>query len=55
ETLGAVALAVVIGLMLYGLTLHQVYRYFKMYPDDKPYLKTFVRVAFTSEPTSVVI
>ncbi|KAI0656146.1 hypothetical protein C8Q70DRAFT_1015190 [Cubamyces menziesii] len=41
ETLGVVALAVIIGLMLYGLTLHQVYRYFKMYPKDLPCHKTF--------------
>ncbi|KAJ3017971.1 hypothetical protein NUW54_g452 [Trametes sanguinea] len=42
KTIGAVALGVVLGIMLYGLTIHQVYRYIKMYPSDKPALKMFV-------------
>ncbi|OSC99549.1 hypothetical protein PYCCODRAFT_1372907 [Trametes coccinea BRFM310] len=42
KTIGAVALGAVLGVMLYGLTIHQVYRYTKMYPTDKPGLKIFV-------------
>ena len=29
---------------LYGLAFHQVYRYYRLYPDDSKYLKGFVRV-----------
>ncbi|KAH9884527.1 hypothetical protein C8Q73DRAFT_796234 [Cubamyces lactineus] len=33
-TLGSIYLGVTIGLMLYGLTVHQAYRYYKHYPED---------------------
>ncbi|KAJ8487649.1 hypothetical protein ONZ51_g4038 [Trametes cubensis] len=55
ETLGVVALAVIIGLMLYGLTLHQVYRYFKMYPKDLPCHKTFVAVVLALETWHTIL
>ncbi|KAI9060725.1 hypothetical protein FKP32DRAFT_1678681 [Trametes sanguinea] len=49
KTIGAVALGVVLGIMLYGLTIHQVYRYIKMYPLDKPALKMFVALILLLE------
>lgn len=30
---------------LYGLTVHQTYRYFKLYPGDRLFLKTLVRLS----------
>ncbi|KAI0750015.1 hypothetical protein C8Q80DRAFT_1101397 [Daedaleopsis nitida] len=45
QTFGAVLLGSFIGLMLYGLTIHQSFRYFRLYPTDAPYLKATVRVA----------
>lgn len=29
---------------LYGLTVHQTYRYFKLYPEDRIFLKSLVRL-----------
>ncbi|KAI8970728.1 hypothetical protein BD414DRAFT_540744 [Trametes punicea] len=43
-SLGAVYLGVVIGVMFYGLTVHQSYRYYKLYPTDRPYIKVLVSV-----------
>ncbi|TBU39146.1 hypothetical protein BD309DRAFT_872910 [Dichomitus squalens] len=34
NTYGALLLGTFIGLMLYGLTVHQTYRYFRLYPTD---------------------
>ncbi|KAI0773045.1 hypothetical protein BD413DRAFT_311019 [Trametes elegans] len=49
STIGAVAAGVVVGVMLYGLTVHQAYRYFKLYPDDRFYLKTIVSTVLMLE------
>ncbi|KAI0667833.1 hypothetical protein C8Q78DRAFT_951675, partial [Trametes maxima] len=42
NTFGAVLLGTCFGLMLYGLTVHQSYRYFRLYPNDVPILKLMV-------------
>ncbi|KAI0749999.1 hypothetical protein C8Q80DRAFT_1269786 [Daedaleopsis nitida] len=42
NTFGAVLLGTFVGLVLYGLTLHQSYRYFRMYPGDSSVLKGLV-------------
>ncbi|KAM5544696.1 hypothetical protein V8D89_001594 [Ganoderma adspersum] len=42
NTFGAVLLGTFIALVLYGVTLHQSYRYFRMYPADLPSLKWLV-------------
>ncbi|KAM5544665.1 hypothetical protein V8D89_001563 [Ganoderma adspersum] len=42
NTFGAVLLGTFIALVLYGITLHQSYRYFRMYPADLPSLKWLV-------------
>ncbi|KAI0668076.1 hypothetical protein C8Q78DRAFT_1099151 [Trametes maxima] len=41
NTIGAVYVGVVIGTMLFGLTLHQTYRYFQLYPSDGMRIKIF--------------
>ncbi|KAI9060736.1 hypothetical protein FKP32DRAFT_1678689 [Trametes sanguinea] len=55
STLGAIYVGVVIGTMLYGLTVHQGYRYYKLYPDDALYLKIMVSAIFMMETLHTVI
>ncbi|KAI0788096.1 hypothetical protein C8Q74DRAFT_1195914 [Fomes fomentarius] len=43
NTFGAVLLGTCAGLVLFGLTVHQSYRYFRMYPQDSSVLKIMVR------------
>ncbi|KAI1783607.1 hypothetical protein LXA43DRAFT_1102368 [Ganoderma leucocontextum] len=42
NTFGAVLLGTVFGAILYGLTSHQTYRYYRLYPTDPPYFKLMV-------------
>ncbi|KAI0628327.1 hypothetical protein C8Q77DRAFT_1162322 [Trametes polyzona] len=55
SSLGAVLLGVVLGSMLYGLTLHQTYRYFELYPTDKLYLKILVLTILALETVHTVV
>ncbi|KAI0666789.1 hypothetical protein C8Q78DRAFT_421422 [Trametes maxima] len=49
STLGAVYIGIMLGALLYGLTVHQTYRYFKLYPSDKIYIKILVVTIFVLE------
>ncbi|KAI0644919.1 hypothetical protein C8Q79DRAFT_1119719 [Trametes meyenii] len=49
NTLGAVLLGSIFGFMLYGLMLHQTYRYYRMYPADGLVLKGLVFVIVVAE------
>ncbi|KAI0367132.1 hypothetical protein BV20DRAFT_1055112 [Pilatotrama ljubarskyi] len=42
NTLGALLIGTFLGLMLYGLTVHQTYRYWRLYPRDVSWLKCLV-------------
>ncbi|KAJ8486846.1 hypothetical protein ONZ51_g4586 [Trametes cubensis] len=42
STFGAVLLGTFLGLVLYGLGLHQAYRYARLYPEDAPLIKGLV-------------
>ncbi|KAM5544715.1 hypothetical protein V8D89_001613 [Ganoderma adspersum] len=42
NTFGAILIGTFLGLMLYGLSLHQTYRYFRMYPRDTLLLKATI-------------
>ncbi|KAI0326510.1 hypothetical protein GY45DRAFT_1328862 [Cubamyces sp. BRFM 1775] len=42
NTYGALLLGTCFGLMLYGLTLHQTYRYYRLYPKDRLWIKCLV-------------
>ncbi|TBU25224.1 hypothetical protein BD311DRAFT_765124 [Dichomitus squalens] len=42
DTLGVVLVCTCFGCMLFGLTTHQTYRYFRLYPTDSLILKFFV-------------
>ncbi|OSC99556.1 hypothetical protein PYCCODRAFT_809452 [Trametes coccinea BRFM310] len=55
STSGASYIGIVIGMMLYGLTVHQGYRYFKLYPKDRVYLKILVSVIFLLETVHTVV
>ncbi|EIW57852.1 uncharacterized protein TRAVEDRAFT_48879 [Trametes versicolor FP-101664 SS1] len=55
NTFGAVLLGTFIGLIIYGLTLHQSYRYVRLYPNDSRALKRLVAlVVFLETVTSVL-
>ncbi|KAI0325099.1 hypothetical protein GY45DRAFT_1375029 [Cubamyces sp. BRFM 1775] len=49
NTFGAVLLGTCFGLILYGLTSHQTYRYFRLYPNDVPIIKALVIVLMSLE------
>ncbi|KAI0364401.1 hypothetical protein BV20DRAFT_862640 [Pilatotrama ljubarskyi] len=54
NTFGAVLLGTFLGLILYGLNLHQSYRYFRLYPADSRILKGLVvAVMFLETVTSI--
>ncbi|KAI0656150.1 hypothetical protein C8Q70DRAFT_1057010 [Cubamyces menziesii] len=53
--MGAVILGGVLGLMSYGVTIHQVYRYFAMYPADRASLKFFVVILLVLETWHIVV
>ncbi|KAL1939504.1 hypothetical protein VTO73DRAFT_9815 [Trametes versicolor] len=42
NTFGALLIGTFVGLILYGLTLHQSYRYLRLYPNDSRALKCLV-------------
>ncbi|KAL1942061.1 hypothetical protein VTO73DRAFT_6591 [Trametes versicolor] len=52
---GAMLLGTFLGIMLYGLTIHQTYRYFRLYPRDPRPLKLFVLLIVTLETLHTVI
>ncbi|KAI0788180.1 hypothetical protein C8Q74DRAFT_1366942 [Fomes fomentarius] len=55
ETFGAVLIGSFIGLMLYGLTVHQTFRYFCMYPGDARFLKATVFLLFLTDTLHTVV
>ncbi|KAI1785110.1 hypothetical protein LXA43DRAFT_1186064 [Ganoderma leucocontextum] len=44
NTLGAYLICTFLACMLFGLTMHQSYRYFRLYPNDIPLLKVTVLI-----------
>ncbi|KAI0668079.1 hypothetical protein C8Q78DRAFT_274263 [Trametes maxima] len=42
SSMGAIYIGLVIGSMLFGLTVHQTYRYFKLYQSDRLYIRILV-------------
>ncbi|RPD69891.1 hypothetical protein L226DRAFT_539336 [Lentinus tigrinus ALCF2SS1-7] len=49
NTFGAVLLGTFFGIILYGMTLHQSYRYYRLYPKDKLWLKGVVSLTILME------
>ncbi|KAL1940997.1 hypothetical protein VTO73DRAFT_7633 [Trametes versicolor] len=48
-TLGAVLLGLVVGIMLYGITVYQAYKYYTVYTDDGIRLKLYITVVLLFE------
>ncbi|KAI0750025.1 hypothetical protein C8Q80DRAFT_1269811 [Daedaleopsis nitida] len=55
NTFGAVLLGTFLSLILYGMTLHQSYRYFRMFPSDKTWLKVVVCTTILLETIHMVL
>ncbi|PIL32269.1 hypothetical protein GSI_05514 [Ganoderma sinense ZZ0214-1] len=49
STFGAIMLSTFFSLMLYGLTAHQTFRYFRMYQGDIPFFKILVFAIFAAD------
>ncbi|KAI0357926.1 hypothetical protein OH77DRAFT_1422074, partial [Trametes cingulata] len=54
-TLGAFMLGHFIGVILYGVSLHQAYRYCRMYPGDSRWLKGLVALALFLETIASIM
>ncbi|KAL1939034.1 hypothetical protein VTO73DRAFT_10294 [Trametes versicolor] len=52
STMGALLIATFIGLILLGVTLHQAYRYARLFPNDSPWLKGLVALVVFLEIAS---
>ncbi|KAI0740723.1 hypothetical protein C8Q76DRAFT_708804 [Earliella scabrosa] len=44
QTVGAIFLAAFFSTMLYGLMLHQAYRYIRLYTHDSTFIKSLVGI-----------
>ncbi|KAM5534311.1 hypothetical protein V8D89_012039 [Ganoderma adspersum] len=55
ETFGAVLIGTFFSLMLYGITLHQTFRYHALYPSDRPLLKFAVYSTVILETAHMVL
>ncbi|KAI0326506.1 hypothetical protein GY45DRAFT_1373911 [Cubamyces sp. BRFM 1775] len=55
NTYGALLLGTSFGLILYGLTVHQTYRYVRLYPKDKIWLKVLVSGIFVFETMNTAL
>jgi len=44
-----------IGTVLYGVAIHQVYRYYRMYPSDKVWLKALVTTLFLLDTLTAIL
>ncbi|KAI1786763.1 hypothetical protein LXA43DRAFT_754429 [Ganoderma leucocontextum] len=55
DTYGAFFIGSCVSLVLYGLTVHQTYRYFRLYPGDPMYLKALVVTVFLAETLNAIL
>ncbi|KAI0636135.1 hypothetical protein C8Q77DRAFT_621556 [Trametes polyzona] len=55
DTFGSFLIATFIGLILYGLILHQTYRYFRLFPGDAPVVKFIVGLTLLLETGHVAL
>ncbi|KAI0794404.1 hypothetical protein C8Q74DRAFT_1248572 [Fomes fomentarius] len=54
DTLGAWLIGSVLGVLLQGVAYHQTYRYFRLYPRDSPYIKTWVVLLSITETVNTI-
>ncbi|KAI0326501.1 hypothetical protein GY45DRAFT_101640 [Cubamyces sp. BRFM 1775] len=52
---GALLLGTCFGMMLYGLTIHQVYRYVRLYPKDRFWIKCMVAAILVLETVHSIL
>ncbi|KAI0656128.1 hypothetical protein C8Q70DRAFT_1056993 [Cubamyces menziesii] len=52
---GALLLGTCFGMMLYGLTIHQVYRYVRLYPLDRSWIKCMVAAILVLETVHSIL
>ncbi|KAI0353175.1 hypothetical protein OH77DRAFT_1427562 [Trametes cingulata] len=55
NTYGAYLLGTFVGLIFYGTSLHQFYRYLRLYRSDTPYIKILVIAVMTLESTQIIL
>ncbi|EIW57853.1 uncharacterized protein TRAVEDRAFT_48880 [Trametes versicolor FP-101664 SS1] len=55
NTYGAGLIGTSVGFMLFGLTVHQVYRYFRLYPTDPAYMKIYVAALLMVETFHIIL
>ncbi|KAI0833835.1 hypothetical protein BC628DRAFT_1414564 [Trametes gibbosa] len=55
QTFGAFMIGTLVGVMLYGITIHQVYQYLRTYTDDSAAYKTLVVLVAMLETLHTVI
>ncbi|KAL1939524.1 hypothetical protein VTO73DRAFT_9835 [Trametes versicolor] len=55
NTFGAIVIGTYVGLILYGVTIHQAYRYSRLYPNDSWWLKGLVIVVLVLESLTSVL
>ncbi|KAM5539714.1 hypothetical protein V8D89_006527 [Ganoderma adspersum] len=55
QTLGADLLGTLFGLILYGLSVHQLYRYFRLFPSDAFFIRILVALVMTFETVHAVL
>ncbi|KAI0364321.1 hypothetical protein BV20DRAFT_1057299 [Pilatotrama ljubarskyi] len=55
DSFGAFLIATFIGLIMYGLTLHQSYRYYRLFPKDAVILKITVTLTVLLETIHIVL
>ncbi|KAI0364320.1 hypothetical protein BV20DRAFT_1125692 [Pilatotrama ljubarskyi] len=55
DTFGAFLIATFLGLIMYGLTLHQSYRYCRLFPKDAMFLRIIVILTVVLETLHIVL
>ncbi|KAI0709746.1 hypothetical protein C8Q76DRAFT_739585 [Earliella scabrosa] len=54
RTFGAILLGAFISVIIYGVALHQTYRYFRLFPSDTPFIRTLVVSLLILETLQVI-
>ncbi|KAI0773609.1 hypothetical protein C8Q74DRAFT_768835 [Fomes fomentarius] len=55
KTLGVYLLGTFIGLVLYGISLHQLYRYYRLFPSDPHFIRILVSVVMLLETVHTIM
>ncbi|KAH9938842.1 uncharacterized protein BXZ73DRAFT_99900 [Epithele typhae] len=55
STLGALLICTSIAMLMYGLLIHQTFQYYRMFTEEKLYLKLWVAFVFITETYTIVV